>query len=60
MIKGTTKKKIVCPTCESRRSVSHGKRATKSLGLRQRRLCMECGHKFTVPHDLNRKKPKKR
>jgi transposase-like protein len=48
--KGKTKGDIVCPECGSRRSESHGIRETKSLGLRQRRLCLECGHNFTVQH----------
>lgn len=60
MAKGKSKNNIVCPTCGSTRSESSGVRTTKSLGLRQRRRCMECGHKFTVAHRQNRQKPKKR
>ncbi len=44
MAKGKPKSKIVCPACESIRSESHGARETKSLGLRQRRRCLECGY----------------
>ena len=64
MAKGKPKSKIVCPACESIRSESHGARETKSLGLRQRRRCLECGYKFTIPHDragkVKKKKKKKR
>ena len=36
-----------CPSCGESRSVSKGKRVTKTLGVRRIRLCKACGKKFT-------------
>ena len=52
--------KIPCPVCKFEGSESHGRRGTKSMGPRQRRMCLKCGHKFTVPHDADRKTSKKK
>jgi hypothetical protein len=40
----------VCIHCGSHRSISKGKRRTKTLGDRRLRVCKDCGRKFTPRH----------
>lgn len=44
----------VCIHCGSSNSRRKGLRKTKQLGVRQIRLCKDCGRKFTPRHQLPR------
>jgi len=40
----------VCPFCGSTRSISKGRRKTKTMGERRIRLCRDCRRKYTPKH----------